>query len=236
MDKNLKQNIVKTLVFFILVCTIVTSLYFFREQFQLDLLQHKLEQLGWYAPFAFILLYILATVLFLPGSVMSLLGGLLFGAYWGTLYVIFGATIGAAIAFLLGRYLAADFVTARAGNMLTKILAGVEKEGWRFVAVVRLVPLFPFNMLNYVLGVTKVNFVAYVIASFIFMIPGAFAYSYVGSLGAAAISGQPREIATKVLVALGLLVLLACIPWLVNQIRKDEKLEQDSAEKVQENE
>ncbi|MBF0128159.1 MAG: TVP38/TMEM64 family protein, partial [Magnetococcales bacterium] len=91
----------------------------------------------------FVLLYILATILFLPGSVLTLAGGALFGPWLGGSLSLAGATIGAGIAFLIARHLAGDWVVQRAGGMAGRLLAGVEAEGWRFVAFVRLVPIFP---------------------------------------------------------------------------------------------
>ena len=100
------------------------------------------------APLLFILIYALATVLFLPGSVLTLAGGALFGPVLGTLYNLTGATLGATLAFLIARYLAADWVADKTGGRVKQLINGVEAEGWRFVAFVRLVPLFPFNLIS----------------------------------------------------------------------------------------
>ena len=95
-------------------------------------------------------------MLFLPGSVITLAGGALFGPVWGTFYSLTGATAGAAAAFLVARYLASDWVHRKAGGWTKQLIEGVDKEGWRFVAFVRLVLLFPFNLLNYALGLTRI--------------------------------------------------------------------------------
>ncbi len=134
--------------------------------------------LGVWAPVAYIGLYVIATVLFLPGSVLGLAGVAVFGPVWGTVYTLLGATIGATLAFLAARYLAADWVAARAGGRLKQLADGVEAEGWRFVAFVRLVPLFPFNLLNYALGLTRIGLRDYVLASLVCMAPGTVAYTY----------------------------------------------------------
>ena len=102
-----------------------------------------------------------------PGTIFALAGGVLFGPYLGTFVNLFAATTGAALAFLIARYLASDWVIKKAGRRLAKIIEGVEQEGWRFVTLVRLVPLFPFNLTNYALGLTRLNFFHYVAASFI---------------------------------------------------------------------
>jgi uncharacterized membrane protein YdjX (TVP38/TMEM64 family) len=96
-------------------------------------------------------------VAFLPGAVFGLAGGALFGPVWGSLWNLIGATLGATLAFLAARYTAGDWVARRTGARLKALVEGVEAEGWRFVAFVRLVPLFPFNLLNYALGLTRIR-------------------------------------------------------------------------------
>ena len=142
---------------------------------------------GMAGPLLFMVLYALATVLFLPGSVLTLAGGALFGPLWGTFYNLTGATLGAAFAFLVARYLASDWVQARVGTgtdgRVGRLVKGVEAEGWRFVAFTRLVPLFPFNLLNYALGLTRIPFLQYLVATYFCMLPGAVAYTYLGYAG-----------------------------------------------------
>ena len=125
--------------------------------------------------------------------------------------------LGATLAFLAARYVAADFVARRAGERLKALVEGVEAEGWRFVAFVRLVPLFPFNLLNYALGLTRISITEYVIASAICMLP--FAYTYLGYAGreaAAHGAGAIRNIA----LAAGLLAAVALLPRLVRRFRR----------------
>jgi len=135
-------------------------------------LEAWVQGFGALAPVVFIVIYAVAAVLFLPGSVITLAGGVLFGPVWGTLINVSGATIGATLAFLIARYVSADWVAKRAGPRLGKLIEGVEAEGWRFVAFTRLVPLFPFNLLNYALGLTRIRLMEYVITSAICMAPG----------------------------------------------------------------
>lgn len=177
---------------------------------------------GLWAPVEFVAVYAAATVLFLPGSVLTLTGGALFGPVWGTLYNLIGATLGATAAFLIARYLASDWIAHRvegkSGGRLKQLLDGVEAEGWRFVAIVRLVPLFPFNLLNYALGLTRLRLIPYVLATFLFMIPGGVAYTYLGFAGREAISGSEGLI-QKALLALGLLAIVAFLPRLARRLR-----------------
>lgn len=191
----------------------------YREQFDTAALMAWLEDAGVAAPLVFIGIYTLAPVLFMPGSVVTLASGALFGPIWGTFYSLTGATLGATLAFLTARYLASDWVARKTGGRLKQLLEGVEKEGWRFVAFVRLVPLFPFNLLNYALGLTRIRLSHYIITSYITMLPGAMAYTYVGYAGREAVAGGEAMI-QKGLLALGLLALLVFLPRLVTRMRQ----------------
>jgi uncharacterized membrane protein YdjX (TVP38/TMEM64 family) len=112
----------------------------------------------------FIVIYVGATVAFLPATPLTLLSGLVFGAVWGTLWAVIGATIGATLAFLIGRYAARGLVESwTAGNeRVRKLDEDVEKHGWRMLVITRLVPLFPFNLQNYAYGLTRIGVGAYV--------------------------------------------------------------------------
>ncbi len=194
-----------------------------REHFDVTALQAWVEGAGAAGPLVFMALYALATVLFLPGSVLTLAGGALFGPVWGTLWNLTGATLGASLAFLIARYLGADWVTRRAGPRLQRLNDGVTSEGWRFVAFVRLVPLFPFNLLNYALGLTRIPFLAYVLASWVFMLPGAFAYTWLGYAGREALAGGEGMI-RNILIALALLAAVIFLPHFVRKLREKPML------------
>nr|VFK52388.1 MAG: Uncharacterized membrane protein YdjX, TVP38/TMEM64 family, SNARE-associated domain [Candidatus Kentron sp. TUN]VFK52902.1 MAG: Uncharacterized membrane protein YdjX, TVP38/TMEM64 family, SNARE-associated domain [Candidatus Kentron sp. TUN]VFK63779.1 MAG: Uncharacterized membrane protein YdjX, TVP38/TMEM64 family, SNARE-associated domain [Candidatus Kentron sp. TUN] len=178
-----------------------------------------LSDLGPLSWLMFVLVYAIATVLFLPGSVLTLAGGAFFGPVLGTLLNLTGATIGSMLAFLVARYLGADWVRAKAGPRLGAILDGVEAEGWRFVAFVRLVPLFPFNLLNYILGLTRIPLLSYLVTTWICMFPGAVAYTWIGYVGREAASGG-EDLIQKALLALGLLVAVAFLPRLIRRWRE----------------
>lgn len=142
-----------------------------------------IDNLGGMGALAFILLYIIATVAFLPGSILTLGAGVVFGVVMGSVYVFIGATIGATAAFLVGRYLARGWVAQKiAGNAKFKAIdEAVGREGLKIVLLTRLSPVFPFNLLNYAYGVTGVSLKDYVLGS-IGMIPGTIMYVYIGSL------------------------------------------------------
>jgi uncharacterized membrane protein YdjX (TVP38/TMEM64 family)/rhodanese-related sulfurtransferase len=196
----------------------VSAAVVLRDRFDAAALETWVSSAGAAGPLLFMALYALATVLFLPGSVITLAGGALFGPVWGTLWNLTGATIGASLAFLIARYLGADWVARRAGPRLQSLNEGVSAEGWRFVAFVRLVPLFPFNLLNYALGLTRIPFLAYVLASWLFMLPGAFAYTWLGYAGREALAGGEGMI-RNILIALALLAAVGFIPRLVKRLR-----------------
>ncbi len=143
-----------------------------------------ISSLGAIGPLVFILAYIAACVLFIPGSIMTIGAGVLFGVFRGSVYVSIGATIGATLAFLIGCYFARARVAAKlAGNAtFNEIDAAVGREGWKIVGLTRLSPVFPFNLLNYAYGLTRVSLRDYVIASWIGMLPGIVMYCYIGSL------------------------------------------------------
>jgi len=141
------------------------------------------QGLGAIAPIGFILIYNLATVLFVPGLILTLGGGVLFGLGFGTLYVFIAATLGATIAFWIGRNFARNWVTDKMVGYpkFRAIDAAVAKNGFKVVLLTRLSPLFPFNVLNYGFGITQVSLKDYVLGS-IGMIPGTVLYVYIGSL------------------------------------------------------
>lgn len=143
----------------------------------------QIEDLGLWGPVAFIVTYNLATVLFIPGSVLTLGGGVIFGLWWGSIYVFVAATLGATFAFLIGRYLSRDRVVKymEAHPKFKSLDRAVSQEGLKIVFLTRLCPLFPFNLLNYALGITQVSLKDYVLGSF-GMIPGTVMYVYSGSL------------------------------------------------------
>ncbi|MEW6120967.1 MAG: VTT domain-containing protein [Pseudomonadota bacterium] len=198
-----------------------------RDRIDPAALQAWVEGAGAAGPAVFVALYALATVLFLPGSVLTLAGGALFGPLWGTLWNLTGATLGASLAFLVARTLGADWVARRAGPRLQRLNDGVSSEGWRFIAFVRLVPVFPFNLLNYALGLTRIPFLTYVIASAVFMLPAAFAYTWLGYAGREALAGGEGMI-RNILIALALLAAVAFLPRFVRKLREKPMLPVES--------
>lgn len=164
---------------------------------------------GTLAPFIYILIYSLAPVLFLPALPLTLVGGIVFGPFWGVIYTIVGATIGASLAFLVARYAARDWVASKlTGPKWARLDGEVAQHGWKVVAFTRLIPAFPFNLLNYAFGLTKIRFAHYVLASFLCMLPATVAFIVFSSSLLELLSGRvsPGALAGLVLV---LAVILA---------------------------
>jgi len=214
----MNRRMLSRVVLFVALVAAISLAYIFRSRLNDAALEIWINSAGALGPVLYIAVYAVVTVLFLPGSVITLAGGALFGPVWGTLYSLTGATLGGTVAFIIARYLASDWAHRKAGGWTKQLIEGVEKEGWRFVAFVRLVPLFPFNLLNYALGLTRISLPAYIVGSFVFMFPGALAYTYLGYAGREALAGGAGLI-QKGLIALALLAVIAFLPGLVKRLR-----------------
>jgi uncharacterized membrane protein YdjX (TVP38/TMEM64 family)/rhodanese-related sulfurtransferase len=192
-------------------------------------LELRLHALGTWAPMGFVAVYAAGTVLFFSGALLSLAGGALFGPVWGTLWNLLGATLGATLAFLLARGIAGPWVARRLGGRLRRLVDGVSAEGWRFVALMRLVPLVPFNLLNYALGLTGISLPAYILASLVCMLPGAVAFTWLGYAGRSAASGDMSALRYG-LFGLGVLAMIAFVPRLFRRFRTREPAWIESAD------
>lgn len=143
-----------------------------------------LEGLGYWGAIIFILLYVLTTILLIPGVILTLGAGFIFGVVTGTILVSIASTLAATVAFLIGRYFARIWVVEQIESQpkFKAIDEAVAKDGWKIVGLTRLSPIFPFIFLNYAFGVTQVSLKDYILASWIGMIPGTVMYVYFGSL------------------------------------------------------
>ncbi|MGQ0701943.1 MAG: TVP38/TMEM64 family protein [Gemmatimonadales bacterium] len=184
------------------------------------------ERLGILAPIGFLLLYAVAEIAFVPGSLLTLAAGALFGPAWGTVVAMAGATLGSSVAFLMARYGLRRQVERRLQRS-PRFMAlddAVAREGRKFVFLVRLTPIIPFNLLNYALGITRVRFRDYLLGS-IGMLPGALVYAYyghvAGSLTRVAAGGAPaRGTWYYALLALGLLSAIVLTTVLTRLTRR----------------
>lgn len=192
------------------------------------------KSMGPWAPAAFIGIWIVACILLLPGLPIAIVGGLIFGAMWGTVWSVIGSNLGAALAFLVGRYAARDMVEGwvQKNPTLRKIDEGVKKQGWRMLMITRLVPVFPFNIQNYVYGLTNISFRTYLLVTLPCMIPGTIAFNFAaGSAREVILSGGQPDAVKKTLVYLAIaavfFVLLSLIPgWIKKKYAKDGLIEE----------
>ncbi len=173
-----------------------------------EAIRAAVQSVGPLAPFLYLLIYSIAPVFSVPGWIISVAGGLAFGALWGTVLTVVGATLGATAAFFSARYLGRDFV-ARVIKGKFQALATIDDRaaahGFQAIFFLRLIPLIPFNILNYVAGLSKVGARDYILGTLLGIIPGTFAYVYLGS-------ALTRIYSWQFAAAVGLLILLSMIP------------------------
>jgi uncharacterized membrane protein YdjX (TVP38/TMEM64 family) len=180
------------------------------------------EQRGVWGYLIFIAAYAAATVLFFPGSLMTIGAGLAFGLWRGFVVVSIGSTLGASLAFLIARYFVRGRVehAARENPKFAAIDEAIGREGWKMVALLRLSPLLPFNLSNYLYGVTKVGFWPYVGASWAGMLPGTFLFVYIGAAGKEASSGSSAGPWKWVLFGAGLVATIIVTVWISRVAKK----------------
>src|SRR5437867_8129333 len=201
---------------------IVLAVKYFHVQ---DLLKEALDwigKLGPWGPVIFSGIYVVATVFFIPGSVLTLGAGAVFGVVLGSVCVSISATLGATAAFLAGRYLARDAIARKVerNERFAAIDRAVADEGWKIVFLTRLSPLFPFTLLNYAFGLTRVRLSHYVLASWIGMMPGTVMYVYLGSLVNIGAGHRQRTTGEWVLYGVGLLATMAVTIFVTRVARK----------------
>lgn len=204
------RNSMKVFCILLTITVLIVSAYFFQQNAPIIL--NSIKNLGWLAPVLFLLLYCIATILLLPTMVLTLAGGALFGPLIGTLLNLLGATLGAACAFCISRHIAIDWIAAKRGPRINKLISGVESSGWQFVALLRLIPIIPFNLVNYGLGITGIKFSHYIITTFIFLTPAEIIYTYCGHAGMDVLTHQtPFYKSSSIIFLLGFGLLFLAI-------------------------
>lgn len=225
-DQKKQSPWIKITIVVVIVGAIFAGARFFGVADYLNTFVEKVNTLGAWGPVIFIVAYIIATVFLVPASALTLAAGAVFGLGWGSIWVSIASTSGAIAAFLVGRYIARDWVNRQiAGNeKFAAIDDAVAQEGWKIVALTRLSPVFPFNLLNYAYGLTKVPLLPYAIASWIAMMPGTVMYVYLGSLAKAPEGRTPGQWA---LLIVGLLATIAATLLITRSARRalNKKLE-----------
>jgi uncharacterized membrane protein YdjX (TVP38/TMEM64 family) len=205
-----KAALIRPLLFLLLIAAVIAVQYIHLEQY-VD--QERLRQFGAshrvLLPLMYLALWMVGP-LFLPGLPITLAGGVLFGPVWGVVYVAIGSTLGAALVFLVARYLARDWVAAKlTGTRLVSLDEKVARQGWKIVAFTRLIPVFSFSLLNYAFGLTRISFWPYLAATFVCMLPSTIAYVYFSSNILGLLQGK---ISPGLIIGVILIVLVSLIP------------------------
>jgi len=188
-------------------------------------LLHWVQQHGLLAALAYMAVYAIAVAFSLPGGlVLSITGGFLFGTLWGSLYIVIGATVGATALFIIAKSALGDFLRAKAGPWLQRMEAGFRENALSYLLVLRLVPLFPFFVVNLVPAFLGVRLSTYVIGTFFGIIPGVFVFASVGAgLGSIFDKGETFTAAgiltPQIVIALLGLAVLALIPVVYKKIK-----------------
>ena len=206
----------------VIAFTILSSVFLFTDildSLTPSIISEFVMSFGIVAPIVFILLYALGTVLAFPGSIMTITGGAAFGALNGTIFNVLGATIGSTLAFLIARYMGRDFVSKfekSDSKIVKKIDDQIKNNGFQVIFLLRLIPIVPFNALNYASGLSKLKLKDYLLGTLLGIIPGSFAYTYFGA-------NLMDIFSLQGVLAIVLLVALSFLPKLVEKIKNRVK-------------
>jgi len=214
--------------FIIFILILVTAFVVFKftplkQYIEKDAILSFLETLKgeWWGPLVFILIYAIGCVLALPGSILTLAGGAIFGTVNGTLFNVLASNLGATLAFFMARFLGRDFVAGlMKGGKLAKLDDSIEKNGFKTIFRLRLIPVFPFNGLNFGSGFSKVKYKDYLLGSVLGMLPGTFIYTYFGSSVLEGVTGASQKAFVNLAIASALLILISFLPTIVKKIRR----------------
>ena len=221
-SNNRRKGITKVvfLVVFIVAAIILVRYTPVKEYLTVEALGRFLATAGLWAPVVFMLIYAAGVCLFLPGTLLTGLGAAIFGAYWGFVYVWFGAMLGSIAAFWIGRTLGREFAASLIGNKLQKYDDAIERNGFATVLYLRLV-YFPFTPMNFGMGLTKVRFWDYVFGTGLGIIVGTFIFTFfIGTLKEVWTSGNWGElISFKVFFSIGLFIFSFFIPKIIKKIK-----------------
>jgi len=211
----------------ILLAFVILAIYIMRftpvkEFLTQEALGRLLEAADFWAPLAFMMAYTVGICLLVPGSLLTALGAAIFGAYWGFLYVWVGAMAGASAAFWIGRTLGREFAASLISDRLRKYDDAIERKGFATVLYLRLI-YFPFTLMNFGMGLTKVRFWDYFFGTGLGIIVGTFILTFfIGTLKEVWTSGEWRNLFSfKVFFSIGLFVLSLFIPKIIKKVRKE---------------
>ena len=222
----------KSILKFIILLIIIGGAFFaFRytalsQYTQKDRLLDLLTQLRehWWGPIGFILIYGIGCVLALPGSLLTLCGGAIFGVAWGTIYNILASNLGATLAFLMARYFGRDFISRFMKGRVEAFDEKVASHGFRFIFTLRLIPLIPFNGLNLGSGLSKIKYRDYLLGSVLGMLPGTFIYTYFADALLKGATGSGKRAYINLIIASALLILISSVPTLYKKFKKSKDI------------
>ena len=208
------------LVLFVITAVVIVRFTPVKELLTAERLGHFLENAGFLAPLAFMIVYAVGVCLFVPGTLLTTLGAAIFGPYFGFIYVWLGAMVGSSLAFFIGRYLGRDFAGSLIGDRLKKYDEAIERNGFATVLYLRLV-YFPFTPMNFGMGLTRVRFWDYFSGTALGIIVGTFIFTFfVGTVKDVWASGRWAELVSwKVIFSLVLFVFSFFIPKILEKVR-----------------
>jgi len=215
---------IKALVFVVFILAAIYVIRFTPVKGLLtrEALSHLVESAGIWAPLLFMLVYAVGVCLFVPGTLLTALGAAIFGAYWGFLYVWIGAMVGSSAAFWIGQTLGREFAASMIGDRLRKYDDAIERNGFATVLYLRLV-YFPFTLMNFGMGLTKVRFWDYFAGTGLGILVGTFIFTFfIGTLKEVWTSGDWNQLlSSKVFFSVGLFVFSFFIPKIIKRLRKE---------------
>ncbi|MCF6157852.1 MAG: TVP38/TMEM64 family protein [wastewater metagenome] len=220
----------KSIIKFAILIAIIGGIFFtFRYTFlshyvQKDVLLRFFENFRehWWGPPAFILIYSIACVFAIPGSILTLTGGAIFGVLRGSLYNLIAANIGASLAFFMARYLGRDFVSKLVKGRVENYEEKIKGHGFRFIFILRLIPVIPFNGLNIGAGLSGIKYYDYLSGSALGMIPGTVIYTYFADSLLKGVTGSWKKAMTHLIIASVLLILISLSPTIYKRFKRSK--------------
>jgi len=211
---NPRLGIAIAIVFLVLLCTIGPAKSLFDKSFLIDYFSNN--SCSSCVVLTFLGIYIFLTAIGIPGTILTIVGGPVFGLWWGTVWSAIGATLGALGAFWIARYLFRDYIKKKFANYkgLNIFNQAVLDKPIAFVLAIRFAPISPFNVVNFLFGLTPLNWVTYTVTTFIGIIPGTIIYTWLGTSGQSAFSGEDP---LPFFLALASLTILSIIPLIARK-------------------
>jgi uncharacterized membrane protein YdjX (TVP38/TMEM64 family) len=220
-----KRAIFKALVLLVFIVAAVVIVRFtpVRDFLTIERMRQLLDTSGLWAPVLFIIIYTVGICLFVPGTILTTLGAAIFGAYWGFVYVLIAAVLGATAAFFIGRYLGRDFAASVIGDRLRRYDEAIERNGFATVLYLRLI-YFPFTAMNFGMGLTRVRFRDYFWGTVLGIIAGTFIITFfVGTIKEVWAGGDWSKLwSFKVVFSVALFVFSLFIPKIIKKVKKAE--------------